>query len=118
MEGGAVALRGGGQFAIEDEAQRAEAWVVLTPPLVELMLVVRTDPADRTRGLSILMVETEGRPGYRVGRVLDKLGLTAQDTAELYFTDCRIPKENRLGEKGTGFLKLMQQLQPERIRIE
>ena len=56
-----------------------------------LMLVVRTDAADRKRGLSILMVETKDLAGYRVGRVLDKMGMTAQDTAELFFEDVRVP---------------------------
>jgi acyl-CoA dehydrogenase len=83
-----------------------------------MMLVVRTDPADRTRGLSIFMVETEGRPGYRVGRVLDKLGLTAQDTAELYFEDMRVPADCLLGGvEGKGMHQLMGDLPYERLTI-
>ena len=83
-----------------------------------LMLVVRTDPADRKRGLSILMVETEGRPGYRVGRVLDKMGLTAQDTAELFFEDVRVPADCLLGgEEGKGMHQLMGDLPYERLTI-
>ncbi len=83
-----------------------------------LMLVVRTDPADRRRGLSILMVETEGLAGYRVGRVLDKMGLTAQDTSELFFEDVRVPADCLLGgEEGLGMHQLMGDLPYERLTI-
>jgi acyl-CoA dehydrogenase len=83
-----------------------------------LMLVVRTDPADRARGLSILMVETEGRAGYRVGRVLDKMGLTAQDTAELFFEDMHVPADCLLGgTEGKGMHQLMGDLPYERLTI-
>jgi acyl-CoA dehydrogenase len=83
-----------------------------------LMLVVRTDAGDRSRGLSILMVETENLPGYRVGRVLDKMGLTAQDTAELYFEDVRVPADCLLGlEEGRGMHMLMGDLPYERLTI-
>jgi acyl-CoA dehydrogenase len=83
-----------------------------------LMLVVRTDPGDRSRGLSILMVETENLPGYRVGRVLDKMGMTAQDTSELYFEDVRVPADCLLGlEEGKGMHMLMGDLPYERLTI-
>jgi long-chain-acyl-CoA dehydrogenase len=83
-----------------------------------LMLVVRTDPGDRSRGLSILMVETENLPGYRVGRVLDKMGMTAQDTSELYFEDVRVPADCLLGlEEGKGMRMLMGDLPYERLTI-
>ena len=83
-----------------------------------LMLVVRTDPGDRSRGLSILMVETEGLAGYRVGRVLDKMGLTAQDTSELFFEDVRVPADCLLGgEEGRGMHQLMGDLPYERLTI-
>jgi len=83
-----------------------------------LMLVVRTDPGDRSRGLSILMVETEGLEGYRVGRVLDKMGMTAQDTSELYFEDVRVPVDCLLGgTEGKGMHQLMGDLPYERITI-
>jgi acyl-CoA dehydrogenase len=83
-----------------------------------LMLVVRTDASDRSRGLSILMVETGDLPGYRVGRVLDKMGLTAQDTAELFFEDVRVPVECLLGgEEGKGMHQLMGDLPYERLTI-
>ena len=83
-----------------------------------LMLVVRTDPNDRKRGLSILMVETENLKGYRVGRVLDKMGMHAQDTAELFFEDVRVPVDCLLGaEEGKGMYQLMADLPYERIII-
>jgi acyl-CoA dehydrogenase len=82
-----------------------------------LMLVVRTDPNDRSRGLSILMVETEGLKGYRVGRVLDKMGFQAQDTAELFFEDVRVPVDCLLQREGKGMHQLMGDLPYERLLI-
>jgi len=83
-----------------------------------LMLVVRTDPGDRSRGLSILMVETADLPGYRVGRVLDKMGMAAQDTSELYFEDVRVPADSLLGlVEGKGMHQLMGDLPYERLTI-
>ncbi len=83
-----------------------------------LMLVVRTDPSDRSRGMSIMMVETEGLAGYRVGRVLDKMGMTAQDTSELYFEDVRVGADCLLGGvEGKGMHQLMGDLPYERLTI-
>jgi acyl-CoA dehydrogenase len=83
-----------------------------------LMLVVRTDPNERKRGLSILMVETPGLAGYRVGRVLDKMGMHAQDTAELFFENVRVPTDCLLGsEEGRGIYQLMGDLPYERAII-
>jgi len=83
-----------------------------------LMLVVRTDPGDRSRGLSILMVETANLRGYSVGRVLDKMGMTAQDTSELSFEDVRVPADCLLGgEEGRGMHMLMGDLPYERLTI-
>jgi acyl-CoA dehydrogenase len=83
-----------------------------------LMLVVRTDVNDRSRGLSILMVETEGLKGYRVGRVLDKMGMTAQDTSELFFEDVRVGADCLLGGvEGKGMHQLMGDLPYERLTI-
>jgi acyl-CoA dehydrogenase len=56
-----------------------------------------------------------GTPGFEKGKVLKKVGWRSQDTAELFFQDCRIPKENRLGAKGTGFKNLIKNLQQERL---
>ncbi|MCP4755887.1 MAG: acyl-CoA dehydrogenase, partial [Proteobacteria bacterium] len=57
----------------------------------------------------------DGTPGFSRGRHLEKMGMHGQDTAELFFSDCRIPKTNILGEKGNGFGMLMQKLQQERL---
>jgi acyl-CoA dehydrogenase len=83
-----------------------------------LMLVVRTDPNERKKGLSILMVETKELPGYRVGRVLDKMGMPAQDTAELFFENVRVPADCLLGDaEGKGLYQLMGDLPYERLII-
>jgi acyl-CoA dehydrogenase len=87
--------------------------------LAELVLVVcKTDPAQRAKGTSILIVETEGARGYRVGRVLYKIGLKAQDTSELFFDGVEVAAENLLGgEEGQGFYQLMGDLPYERLII-
>jgi acyl-CoA dehydrogenase len=87
--------------------------------LAGLVLVVcKTDPAERARGISILIVETEGTAGYRVGRVLDKMGMKAQDTSELFFDDVRVPAAQLLGgAPGQGFFQLMSDLPYERLAI-
>jgi alkylation response protein AidB-like acyl-CoA dehydrogenase len=81
-----------------------------------VVVVARTDPEAGSRGLSLLVVE-EGMPGFTRGRKLDKVGLHAQDTAELYFDDVRVPAANLLGREGGGFLHLMENLPTERISI-
>jgi acyl-CoA dehydrogenase len=83
-----------------------------------LMLVVRTNPTERKRGLSILMVETKNLAGYRVGRVLDKMGMHAQDTSELFFENVRVPADCLLGaDEGQGMYQLMGDLPYERAII-
>ena len=87
--------------------------------LAGLVLVVcKTDPSRRARGTSILIVETAEARGYRVGRMLDKIGLKAQDTSELFFDGVEVPEENLLGgEEGRGFAQLMHDLPYERTII-
>jgi acyl-CoA dehydrogenase len=81
-------------------------------------LVVKTENARDSKSLSILMVETKDLPGFRVGRVLDKLGMHAQDTAELFFEDARVPAANLLGGvEGKGLHQLMADLPYERLII-
>ena len=82
------------------------------------IVVARTDPEARPAhaGLSLLLVEAD-TPGFVRGRKLEKLGLHAQDTSELFFQDCRVPAANLLGQEGQGFKMLMQQLQQERLSI-
>jgi alkylation response protein AidB-like acyl-CoA dehydrogenase len=75
-----------------------------------------SDPADRRHGTSLLVLE-RGMSGFERGRNLDKLGLHSQDTAELYFSDVRVPVENRLGEEGEGFRYLTEKLPQERTSI-
>jgi acyl-CoA dehydrogenase len=82
----------------------------------DLVVLVARDPevADPYQAISLYVVES-GTPGFEKGRRLKKMGLWSQDTAELFFSKCRIPKTNRLGKKGDGFLMLMEKLQPERL---
>jgi acyl-CoA dehydrogenase len=83
-----------------------------------LMLVTRTDPEAGKGGMSLIMVETEGLAGYRVGRVLDKMGMQAQDTAELFFDDVRVPVDCLLGaEEGKGMHQMMADLPYERLIV-
>ena len=85
--------------------------------LADLVLVVaRTDPDAGARGFSLLAVE-RGMPGFDRGRKLDKIGMKAQDTAELFFADVRIPAANLLGVEGQGFMHLMHNLPQERLSI-
>ncbi|MGW4692045.1 acyl-CoA dehydrogenase family protein [Kitasatospora cineracea] len=88
--------------------------------LADLVLVVcRTapyDPADRRAGLSILCVDTKSE-GYAVGRKLQKIGLRTSDTAELSFSDVKVPVENLLGEEGKAFSYLTHNLVQERLAI-
>ena len=82
----------------------------------DLLLLAAIDPkvANRHQAVSLYLVEDK-TPGFKRGRQLDKMGWDSQDTAELFFSDCRIPKTNRLGEPGSGFLQLMMKLQQERL---
>ncbi len=85
--------------------------------LADLVIVVaRTDPDAGARGISLLVVE-RGMPGFDRGRRLDKVGMRAQDTAELVFHDVKVPKENLLGAEGSGFVSLMHNLPQERLSI-
>ena len=83
-----------------------------------VLVVAKTDPAQRARGTSILIVETADAKGFRVGRVLDKIGLKAQDTSELFFDDVAVPADGLLGGvEGQGFFQLMSDLPYERTII-
>lgn len=79
-----------------------------------LMLACKTDPHARGKGVSLLLVETN-TPGFTKGKKLEKMGCKAQDTAELFFSDMRVPVANRLGDEGGGFAMLMTQLAQERL---
>ncbi|MFN3449248.1 MAG: acyl-CoA dehydrogenase family protein [Roseococcus sp.] len=81
-----------------------------------VIVVCKTDPEAGRRGISLICVE-EGTPGFTRGRKLEKIGLHAQDTSELFFDDCRVPAANLLGEENAGFRQLMHQLPQERLVI-
>ncbi|OXM48700.1 acyl-CoA dehydrogenase family protein [Amycolatopsis alba] len=82
-----------------------------------VVVAVKTDPDAGAQGVSLIAVETD-TPGFSRGRVLDKIGLKGQDTAELNFDDVRVPVANLLGDQeGLGFIQLMQQLPQERLII-
>jgi acyl-CoA dehydrogenase len=82
----------------------------------KVLVFARTDPDAGSRGYSLFLVEN-GMAGFERGRKLDKLGLHAQDTAELFFKDVRVPDENVVGEVGMGLMYLMQRLPRERLSI-
>ena len=81
-----------------------------------VIVVAKTDPTQRHGGISLLLVE-RGMPGFERGRRLEKVGMHAQDTAELVFTDVVVPPENLLGGEGQGFIHLMRALPQERLSI-
>jgi alkylation response protein AidB-like acyl-CoA dehydrogenase len=80
------------------------------------IVAVKTDPSERHRGISLMVVE-RGMAGFERGRNLEKVGMHSQDTAELFFADVRVPVENRLGEEGRGFHYLVANLAQERLSI-
>ncbi|ADI02737.1 acyl-CoA dehydrogenase family protein [Syntrophothermus lipocalidus] len=83
--------------------------------LADLVVVAaKTDPAAGAKGVSLFLVERD-TPGFIRSRQIPKIGLHAQDTAELFFEDCRVPASNLLGKEGNGFIYLMQKLQQERL---
>ena len=83
-----------------------------------VIVVAKTDPDEKARGVSLIVVETEGADGFSRGRNLEKLGLKAQDTSELFFDDVKVPTANLLGaEEGQGFFQLMNQLPQERLIV-
>ncbi len=82
----------------------------------DLVIVAARDPHEENpyQALSLYVVE-DGTPGFTRGKHLEKMGWWSQDTAELFFSQCRVPIANRIGDRGTGFLMLMQKLQQERL---
>ncbi len=106
------AVRDGGHYVLNGQKT-----FISNGQLCDLVIVAaRTDPEAGYRGISLLVVE-RGMPGFERGRNLDKVGMHAQDTSELFFTDVRVPAGNLLGDEGGGFIGLMQNLPRERVSI-
>ena len=83
-----------------------------------IIVVTKTDPSAGAKGTSLIVVETEEVEGFERGRNLDKIGLKANDTSELFFNEVKVPTANLIGsEEGQGFIQLMQQLPQERLLI-
>ena len=83
-----------------------------------IVVVAKTDPKERAKGISLLCLETDGAEGFRRGKKLDKIGMDAADTSELFFDDVFVPGDNILGgEEGKGFYQLMGELPQERLVI-
>ncbi|OFB36477.1 acyl-CoA dehydrogenase [Mycolicibacterium sp. (ex Dasyatis americana)] len=82
-----------------------------------IIVVAKTDPSQGAAGISLIVAEAD-RPGFRRGKVLDKIGQRGQDTSELFFDDVRVPRSHLLGEtEGQGFIQLMTQLPQERLIV-
>jgi acyl-CoA dehydrogenase len=83
-----------------------------------IIVVAKTDPTEKAKGVSLMVVETAEAKGFRRGRKLKKLGLEAADTSELFFEDVALPADNLLGsEQGEGFAQLMNELPQERLMV-
>ncbi|MEU5696067.1 acyl-CoA dehydrogenase family protein [Actinosynnema sp. NPDC020468] len=106
------ALRAGDEYVISG----SKTFITNGAQADLVIVVAKTDPGQGATGISLLVVETTA-PGFRRGRVLDKIGLKGQDTAELFFDDVRVPASNLLGAEGQGFVQLMEQLPQERLLI-
>jgi alkylation response protein AidB-like acyl-CoA dehydrogenase len=107
-----TAIRDGDDYIVNG------AKTFITNGIVADLVVVacKTDPTQTHRGISLIVIE-KSRDGFSTGRNLDKLGLHAQDTAELFFDDVRVPAANRLGDEGTGFFQLVEKLPQERLSL-
>jgi len=81
-----------------------------------VIVAAKTDPTQKHKGMSLFIVEAE-TPGFERGRNLDKVGMHAQDTAELFFTDMAVPAANMLGNEGDGFMLLVKNLAQERLSV-
>ncbi|MCG8415991.1 MAG: acyl-CoA dehydrogenase family protein [Pseudomonadales bacterium] len=114
---GTTAIKDGDDYIIN--GQKTFITNGMTANLV--CVVAKTDPNEKAKGISLIMVETDavqGEGGFTRGRNLEKLGLKAQDTAELFFDDVRVPSSFLLGSaEGKGFIQLMEQLPQERLII-
>ncbi|HEY2949559.1 MAG TPA: acyl-CoA dehydrogenase family protein [Micromonosporaceae bacterium] len=107
-----TAVRDGDQYVLNGQKT-----FITNGELADLVVVVaKTAPSEGAHGVSLIVVE-RGTPGFTRGRRLAKVGLKANDTAELFFDDCRVPAENLLGTENHGFYQLMANLPRERLGI-
>jgi alkylation response protein AidB-like acyl-CoA dehydrogenase len=105
-----TAIRDGDEYVINGQKT-----FISNGAMADLVIVaVKTDPAAKAKGVSLVVIETD-RKGFSRGKRLKKLGMKAQDTSELFFSDVRVPVENRIGEEGKGFAYLMRELPRERL---
>ncbi|MEX0643921.1 MAG: acyl-CoA dehydrogenase family protein [Parvularculaceae bacterium] len=110
----ATAVKKGNQYVVNGQ----KTFITNGQSANLIIVVAKTDPKEGAKGVSLMVVETDGAEGFRRGRNLKKLGNKAQDTSELFFDEVKIPTENLLGtEEGQGFFQLMQQLPQERHQI-
>jgi acyl-CoA dehydrogenase len=107
-----TALRQGNELVVNGQKT-----FITNGGLADLVIVAaKTDTSAGAKGVTLVLVETD-RPGFKRGRNLKKIGQNAQDTAELFFEDVRVPPSNILGEEGRGFACLMNQLPRERLVV-
>jgi acyl-CoA dehydrogenase len=109
-----VARRNGGAYILDGQKT-----FITNGQLADILVVAaKTDPGQGAKGISLFVLEAAGNAGFRRGRNLDKIGLQASDTSELFFDGAAVPAENLLGEQeGRGFAQLMNQLPQERLSI-
>ncbi len=107
-----TAIRDGDDYVISGQKT-----FITNGQLADLIIVIaKTDASAGAKGVTLIMVEAD-RAGFARGRNLEKIGLKAQDTSELFFDNVRVPVGNRLGDEGRGFGYLMQELPRERLLI-
>lgn len=106
------AVRDGDDWVISGQ----KVWITNGVNCGVVLLACKTDPAAGAKGVSLIAVE-EGAVGFSKSQPMDKIGLKAQDTAELFFDKVRVPVANLIGEPGKGFVYLMEQLAQERLVI-
>jgi len=106
------AVRDGDDYVITGQKT-----LITNGQLADLIIVIcKTDSSAGAKGVTLILVEAD-RPGFSRGRNLEKIGLKAQDTSELFFDNVRVPVSHRLGDEGRGFAYLMQELPRERLLI-
>ncbi|MBC7075611.1 MAG: acyl-CoA dehydrogenase family protein [Syntrophomonadaceae bacterium] len=105
-----TAVRDGGDYVLNGSKTFISNGI-----LADLIIVAaKTDPAAGSKGISLFVVE-RGMPGFERGKRIPKIGMHCQDTAELFFDNCRVPAGNLLGRENEGFIYLMEKLQQERL---